>query len=358
MTNQPTSLSDDDRWRAVMQRDARFDRVFVYAVRSTRVFCRPSCPSRRAGREQVVFFSDPAAALAAGFRPCRRCRPDAPGDVDARVERIGQVCRAIEERDEGVPTLAELAETAGMSANHLQRVFKAVTGVSPRQYADAVRLDRLKQSLRAGEPVASALYGAGYGSSSRLYEKAPSALGMTPASYARGGRGAEITFALADCPADGSLGRLLLAATERGICMVALGDDDDGLASILRAHYPAAEIRRDDAALATWVSAVLALVEGEGPHADLPLDIRVSAFQAQVYARLLAIPRGETRSYQQIAAEIGKPKAARAVGRACASNPVSLIVPCHRVVAADGSLHGYGWGLARKQALLERERGV
>lgn len=347
------SPSDDVRWRAVCGRDARFDGVFVYGVRSTGVFCRPSCPSRRAARRNVRFFDLAEAAVAAGFRPCLRCRPEEPAANHPRLDVVGQVCSMIEASDEEPPTLAALSNAVGVSRYHLQRMFKAVMGVSPKQYAEAVRLRRVKQDLRDGASVAAALYGAGYGSSSRLYEKAPARLGMTPASYAKGGAGASIAYTVSECP---PLGRLLVAATDRGICMVATGETDDGLEMALRDQYPAAEIRRDDGALAARVHDLAALVEGRLPPAELPLDVRATAFQSMVWEQLTRIPPGSTRAYGEIAAELGKPGAARAVGRACATNPVALIVPCHRAVGGDGRLHGYRWGLERKRALLEHER--
>jgi AraC family transcriptional regulator of adaptative response/methylated-DNA-[protein]-cysteine methyltransferase len=348
--------TDEQRWRAVLDRDRRCDGAFVYAVRSTGVFCRPSCPSRRAGRAQVSFFAVPEAAVQAGYRPCKRCRPERAESADPRIAKIRMVCRTIEARDEGVSTLEELGAVVGVSPHHLQRLFKAVIGVSPRRYAEAMRLGRLKQSLREGEPVTMALYGAGYGSSSRLYEKAPAHLGMTPASYAKGGRGARIGYTIVAHDRLGSLGRLLVAATERGICMVALGDTESFLEEELTGEFPEAEIHRDDNALAGRVGAVLDLADENAPHADLPLDIRATAFQWRVWEQLRAIPRGETRSYGEIAAALGQPGAARAVGRACATNPVSLVVPCHRAVGGDGRMHGYRWGVERKQSLLERER--
>lgn len=350
----PSPASDDERWQAMLDRDPRHDRAFVYAVRSTGIFCRPSCPSRRAGREQVTFFDTAEAAVSAGFRPCKRCRPHRQdGEHDRRLAAIRQVCAAIEASEDGVPTLAELGEQAGISPHHLQRLFKAVMGVSPKQYAEAVKLGRLKSALREGESVAGALYGAGYGSSSRLYEKAPSRLGMTPASYAKGGKGARIAYTMVDLTGGD---RLLVAATERGLCMVAIGNEADDLVADLRAEYPAAEIRREDAALAQWAPVVAALAEGDAPAAALPLDVRATAFQWLVWQRLQAIPRGATRTYGEIAAELGRPEAARAVGRACASNPVALLVPCHRAVGGDGKMHGYRWGIGRKRTLLERER--
>ena len=351
----PFPETDEQRWGAVLDRDARCDGAFVYAVRSTGVFCRPSCPSRKAGRAQVSFFAVPEAAVRAGYPPCKRCRPECAEPVDPRVATVRTVCRAIEARDEGVPTLDELGALVGVSPHHLQRLFKAVIGVSPRRYAEAVRLGRLKQSLREGEPVTLALYGAGYGSSSRLYEKAPAHLGMTPASYARGGRGARIAYTIVAHDRMAALGRLLAAATDRGICMVALGDTEAFLEEELRAEFPEAQIRRDDDALAGPVGAVLDLADDTAPHVDLPLDIRATAFQWRVWEQLKHIPRGETRSYGEIAAALGQPGAARAVGRACATNPVSLVVPCHRAVGGDGRMHGYRWGVARKKALLERE---
>ena len=346
----PITLDEDACWRAVLERDARKDGAFVYAVRSTGIFCRPTCPSRRPGRAQAHFFAVPEAAEQAGYRSCKRCRPKAAA-ADPRLETVRRVCRAIGESTEAIPTLAELGQEVDASPHHLQRQFKAVMGVSPHQYGEALRLGRLKSALREGEPVAQALYGAGYGSSSRLYEKAPRHLGMTPASYAKGGKGACIAFTLADS----RLGRLLVAATERGVCAVSLGDSDATLEDELRGDYPAAEVRRDDGALGAEVAAILNHLEGAAPHVDLPLDVRATAFQWQVWERLRAIPPGETRTYGEIAGAIGRPRAARAVGRACATNPVSLIIPCHRAVGSSGALTGYRWGVERKKALLESE---
>lgn len=347
-------MTDDQRWRAVMARDTATDGLFVYAVRSTGIFCRPVCASRRPGRRQVSFFPVPEAAAQAGYRPCKRCRPHEMAAPDPAFAKVRHACRIIDEAEEGVPTLADLGARVGGSPHHLQRTFKRIMGISPRQYADARRLARLKSNLKAGEPVASALYGAGYGSSSRLYEKAPAHLGMTPASYAKGGKGASIAFTIVDSP----LGRLLIAATDIGICAVSLGDADAPLEGELWADYPAADIRRDEGALARHAGAILEHLKGGNPHIDLPLDIRATAFQWQVWEQLRAIPSGSTRSYGDIAATMGHPKAARAVGRACATNPVSLIVPCHRAVGADGRLTGYRWGVERKKALLARERGA
>ncbi|MCB2099885.1 MAG: bifunctional DNA-binding transcriptional regulator/O6-methylguanine-DNA methyltransferase Ada [Rhodobacterales bacterium] len=344
--------TDDIRWRAVQSRDGARDGEFVYAVASTGIYCRPSCPSRRPGRGQVTFFPVPEAAEAAGYRACRRCKPrDVP--VDSAVEAVRAACRAIAETDaeDGLPTLAHLGSLVGLSPTHLQRTFRRVMGISPRDYAAALRTQRFRAGVRDGETVTQALYGAGYGSSSRLYESAARDLGMTPASYARGGRGAEITFAIVESP----FGRILVAGTAVGICMVSLGDDDARLEAELRGDYPEARIHRDDGAMAHWVAGVLASLDG--PCETLPFDLRATAFQIRVWRELAAIPRGETRTYAQIAAALGQPKAARAVGRACATNPVSIVVPCHRAVGSDGKLHGYRWGLPIKRALLDHEGG-
>jgi AraC family transcriptional regulator of adaptative response/methylated-DNA-[protein]-cysteine methyltransferase len=270
---------------------------------------------------------------------------------------VRRVCRYIDEHangngDGGPPTLADMGDHVGVSPHHLQRTFKRHLGVTPRQYADARRLGRFKSGLKRGEGVAGALYDAGYGSPSRVYERAPDQLGMTPATYAKGGRGAHIGYSVVGC----TLGRLLVAATARGICAVYLGDDDDELADELRAEYPAAEVARDDAVLGRWAEVLVRHLKGEEPRLDLPLDVRATAFQWRVWEELRRIPQGETRTYSEIAARLGKPKAQRAVGRACATNPVSVVVPCHRAVREDGGLGGYRWGLERKEALLARER--
>lgn len=344
---------DEERfWQAVLEREAALDGAFVYAVRSTGVYCRPICPSRRPRRDQVLFFARPAAAEQAGFRACLRCRPGQPAAPDAHEDLVARACRLIEASPEQPPTLDELGAAVGLSPQHFQRIFKRAMGITPRQYADARRLERLKARLRQGDTVTTALYEAGYGSSSRLYDQAPEQLGMTPATYQRGGAGAQISYALADSP----LGRLMVAATARGVCFVSLGDDDAALAGALRDEFPAAEIRRDDDVLDEWVGAILRHLRGEQRQIGLPLDVRATAFQRRVWQALQAIPYGETRTYRQLAVELGQPGAARAVGRACATNPVSLVVPCHRAIGEDGGLRGYRWGLARKQALLEHER--
>ena len=346
----PSTLDNEARWQATEQRNARFDGLFVYAVRSTGIYCRPTCPSRRPRREQVEFFDACDDAEAAGFPPCRRCNPR---DVAREIALIDTASGYIEEHLDESLTLARLGDACGMSPYHLQRTFKRVTGLTPRQYIEERRMGRLKAYLRAGSDVTTALYDAGYRSSSRLYENGSARLGMTPKTYGQGGAGVSIDYAIVDT----ALGRLLVGTTERGICAVCLGDEDDELLASLRAEYPAADLHDVDLAANGWVDAVAAFIDGEEIPADLPVDVRATAFQRRVWAFLRTIPRGETRSYGEVAAGIEQPTAARAVAQACAHNPVALIVPCHRVVRGDGQTGGYRWGAARKQALLERERG-
>lgn len=347
-------ITDSDRWRAVLARDIGADGAFVYGVRSTGIYCRPSCPSRRPGRAQVSFYALPEAAREAGFRACRRCRPDHAPAADHRVAAVRAACRHIDSATAAPPTLRALAADVGLSPSHLQKLFSRMMGISPRQYADARRLARFRAAVRGGDDVTGALYEAGYGSSSRLYERADGQLGMTPARYRKGGAGARIAYAIADCAFD----RVLMAATERGVCFLGFGDDDAALAGTLAAEFPAAEIRRDENGLGPWLRAVLAYLTGREPHPHLPLDLRATAFQRQVWQALSDIPAGETRSYSEIAAALGKPGAQRAVGHACATNPVSLLIPCHRAIRSDGGLGGYRWGLERKRALLDRERAA
>ena len=339
------------RWIAVQTRDAKADGVFFYAVTSTGIYCRPSCSSRRPNRENVRFYDSAAAAEAAGYRACRKCLgADAAGI--RRLEAVEAACALLDAADEAVPTLDALASATGLSPYHLQRTFKAATGVTPRQYWDARRLGRLRENLKSGEAVSPALYGAGYGSSSRLYEKARGQLGMTPATYGKGGRGAVIAFTLAPSP----LGQILIAATESGICFLALGEDAPRLETELREEFPKAEIVRDDDTLGRITETVIAHLEGRLPDIKLPLNIQATAFQRQVWEALMEVPYGETRTYGELAHAIGKPGAPRAVGRACGSNRVALIIPCHRAVGAGGSLTGYRWGVPRKRRLLEEER--
>ncbi len=340
-------------WQSVLTRDGEADGAFVYAVRTTGIYCRPTCPSRRPRRENVTFFALPEAAEQAGFRACRRCHPEQATIRDPQVEVVQRVCRAIAANPEQPPTLASLGAEVGLSPFHLQRTFKRVMGITPRQYADACRMERLKGELRNGEAVTSALYGAGYGSPSRLYERAPAQLGMTPAVYRRGGAGMRIHYTIVPCP----LGLLLVAATERGICAINLGDTDETLADGLKREYPAAEITRDASGLDAAVEAIIRHLRGQEPHLDLPLDVQATAFQWRVWEALQAIPYGSTRSYGEIARAIGQPTAARAVAQACATNRVALAIPCHRVVRENGDVGGYRWGIERKRTLLAQEQG-
>ncbi len=355
VTDIPAVLETPDpetSWTAVLERDARFDGRFVYAVASTGVYCRPTCPSRRPRRSNVRFFAVPGEAEQAGFRACRRCRP---GEASRQAEAVRLACGYLESHPDEAPTLNDLAREVGMSPWHLHRTFKATLGLSPKQYAARLRAGRFKDEVRGGESVSGATYGAGYGSSSRLYEKAGENLGMTPGAYRRGGQGMRIRYTVADSP----FGRLLVGATERGICAVSLGDEDGALTSELGREYPNAEIERDDAALRPWLDAVLPALEGvrEGVIGarELPLDLQATAFQWRVWRSLQEIPRGETRSYGEVAAALGRPGAARAVAQACASNRVALVVPCHRVVRGDGAPGGYRWGAERKRRILARE---
>jgi len=348
-----SALSPQQCWRAVLARDTRMDGSFVYAVRSTGIYCRPSCPSRRAGRAQVRFFPRPEAAEREGFRPCRRCRPWRAGRAP-HAGLIERVCRQIEAHPDGPLTLAALAENSGIGPHHLLRAFQRAMGITPRQYADALRLRRLKKRLRKGDDVTTALYEAGYGSSSRLYERSDAQLGMTPATYRRGGRGMRIGYTIVNS----TLGRLLVAATSRGICAVYLSDSDARIEAALAREYPRAEVRRETNGLRQWVRALVNHLNGHQPKLDLPLDLQATAFQWRVWQELRAIPYGTTRSYSEIARAIGRPRATRAVARACATNPASVVIPCHRVVRQDGHLGGYRWGLERKRALLERESGA
>jgi AraC family transcriptional regulator of adaptative response/methylated-DNA-[protein]-cysteine methyltransferase len=341
---------DPARWRAVLDHDRRADGAFVYAVRSTGIYCRPSCPSRRPRRDLVEFFPAGAEAALAGYRPCRRCRPDAESAVDPWIGKVRRACVYLA-NVEGHLSLARLAARVGGSPYHLQRSFKRIVGVTPREYADACRLQRLKRGLRSGARVTAAMVDAGYGSSSRFYERAAAKLAMPPAVYRRGGAGMHMSYAIVDCP----LGRLLVAATERGVSAVSMGSSDGELADALKEEYPAAVLRRNSPALGQWTRQIVSHLEGRRPRLDLPLDVQATAFQWQVWTALVAIPYGETRTYRQVAASMGRPSAVRAVAHACATNPVSLAIPCHRVVRTGGGMGGYRWGLARKKALLAAE---
>jgi AraC family transcriptional regulator, regulatory protein of adaptative response / methylated-DNA-[protein]-cysteine methyltransferase len=354
-TNVTNVMNNPELWSAVLSRDASRDGSFVFAVRSTGIYCRPSCPARRPRREQVSFFQVPEAAEQAGFRACRRCHPRRARTSDPQVELVQRICHAIDEHDEEPLTLKTLSAETGVSAHHLQRTFKDVMGITPRQYKENRRLAHFKANVKGGASVIDAMYDAGYGSSRGLYEKSSARLGMTPATYGKGGRGMRIIYTIADC----SLGRLLVAATQHGVCSVALGDKEADLVSALFAEYPNASIDSKDTVISPslnlWLQQVLSQINGASA-VELPLDIQATAFQWRVWEELRRIPIGSTRSYQEIAKAIGKPKAVRAVARACAGNHVAVVIPCHRVIREDSQLGGYRWGIERKKKILERER--
>ncbi len=349
----PQSTERDPRWQSVLARDAAADGRFVYAVRTTGVYCRPSCPSRRARAENVRFYASGAEAEAAGFRPCRRCHPQGQSTAEANAALVAEACRLIE-MSETPPALETLAARIGMSAHHFHRQFKAVTGLTPREWGAAHRARRLRAGLDDGQgSVTQAIYEAGYNSNSRFYERSDEVLGMTPTEYRQGGRDAEIRFALAQC----SLGAILVAESARGICMIALDDAPEPLLRALQDRFPRARLIGGDAAFEARVARVIGFVETPRLGLDLPLDIRGTAFQQRVWQALRQIPAGETASYAEIAQRIGAPRAVRAVAQACAANQIAVAIPCHRVVRTDGTLSGYRWGVARKRALLAGEAG-
>jgi AraC family transcriptional regulator of adaptative response/methylated-DNA-[protein]-cysteine methyltransferase len=345
-------------WESVLHRDPTADQRFLYGVTTTGIYCRPSCPSRRPKRDNVAFFSTAEAAERAGFRACRRCRPDRAKSTDGAVARAREyIDTRFADLGEERITLELLGEAAGLSPYHLQRKFKQTLGLTPAQYIRARKSERLKNELKRGETVSRAGFGAGYGSSSRVYDDAESRLGLTPATYRRGGAGAHIDYVIAKT----SLGDLLVGATERGVCAVTLGDDESTLEAALEREYPAATRARagdPSSAFSSWVRAIVTAVDGGRPRIDVPLDVQASAFQWRVWRELQKIPFGETRSYSEVAAAIGSPKSVRAVASACANNRVAVVIPCHRVVRTGGSLGGYRWGLERKRELIEKERAT
>lgn len=347
--NMEKNENNDQRWALVLSRNLNADGGFVYAVRSTGIFCRPSCPSRRPRREQVEFFDSPVAAQHAGYRACRRCTPLARNEHVAKIEAA---CRYIEQNLETTLTLEAIAASAALSPFHFHRLFKRTLGISPRQYQQARRAGKFKHELHQQPRITDAIYEAGYGSSSRAYENGSERLGMTPTSFRRGGEGVKIRYTITPS----QMGKLLIAATPRGVCSVRFGNNDRDLEKELRRDFKAAEIARDDQALRSLVEKVRSLFGGRMPAGSIPLDIQGTAFQQRVWEALRKIPRGEIRSYAEIAKQVGKPRAVRAAANACASNPVAVVVPCHRVVAKSGSLAGYRWGVKRKQALLRAER--
>jgi AraC family transcriptional regulator, regulatory protein of adaptative response / methylated-DNA-[protein]-cysteine methyltransferase len=339
----------DQLWNAVLARDVTAN--FIYGVRSTGVYCKPSCPSRRPRRDSVSFFSSPDVAEIAGYRECRRCRPRQGKTMPAGISQVRDACAFIAEHSDRPITLGELAARVRISPFHFQRMFSKIVGISPRAYQDALRARRFRNDLRSGTAVSAAVYDAGYGSISRVYEHSPTGRGMTPATHLRGGRGENVTYGVVDS----AMGRLLIAATEKGICSVMLGDRDDRLEAELRAEYPQASVTRDESAFTEWARSLIAHLDGRHPHLDLPLDVRGTAFQWKVWRYLQSIPYGETRSYSDVARAIGAPSSVRAVARACATNKACLVIPCHRVVGKDGRLAGYRWGVERKKALLQKE---
>jgi AraC family transcriptional regulator of adaptative response/methylated-DNA-[protein]-cysteine methyltransferase len=351
MIDAPALAMDEEAcWEAWLARDRSFDGQFVVAVTSTGIYCRPSCPARRPRRDRVKFFEGPAMAEAAGFRACRRCHPNGE-PADPKAPLVAEICRYLDAQTTP-PTLEELGAQFGFSPFYLQRIFKRMMGMSPHDYLAAQRVERFKDSVKEGNKVSEAIYDAGFGSSSRLYEQATAELGMTPGAYRRGGQGMQIGYRLVDC----SLGRLLVAATELGVCFVSLGDDAAVLERALHNEYPAAQIMPADEGFGEWLVAIIEQIEQGVPARDLPLDVQGTALQRQVWAALREIPPGTTTSYSELARSLGRPTAVRAVAQACARNPVAVVVPCHRVTGSDGSLRGYRWGVERKQALIEREQ--
>jgi AraC family transcriptional regulator of adaptative response/methylated-DNA-[protein]-cysteine methyltransferase len=352
---------DQSRWQAVLARDPSHDGKFVFAVSSTGIYCRPSCPSKRPHPRNVTFFRAPEAAEKAGYRACFRCRPLAHGG-NPKMETVKAICRYIEQHLDEPVTLSHLGSVFHQSPFHLQRTFKTALGVTPRAYAESCRMKQFKRNLQAGHSVTRAMYDAGYSSSSRLYERTASQLGMTPDKYRRGAIAAVIRYTCTDSP----LGRMLIAATEKGICAIQFANSDDELEYGLKREFPFAIRRRDDQGMAAWKSELLRQMQGDRIHGDkkngkklqasLPLDIQATAFQRRVWTYLQSIPFGETRSYGQVAQAIGQPTATRAVARACATNRIAVAIPCHRVVREDGNLAGYRWGIGRKKALLEMEK--
>ena len=355
ISNSTTATPEDERcWQAVVARDSAFDGEFVFAVSSTGVYCRPSCAARRPRRGNVSFFARPEQAEKAGFRACLRCRPKTLSG-HPQSDSAKEICRYIEQHLDEPVTLEQLGKTFRQSPFHLQRRFKAALGITPREYADSCRLRLLKRNLQAGDNVTRAMYDAGYGSSSRLYEKTAAQLGMTPDKYRRGAIADSIRYTCADSP----LGRMLIAATDKGICAIQFAASDGELIEGLKREFPFAARKPDEGGLRAWVEGLLSKMSGREPHGTLPLDIRATAFQRRVWTYLQSIPFGATRSYVEVAKAIGQPTASRAVARACATNPVAVAIPCHRVVREDGNISGYRWGVERKKTLLEMEqRGV
>ena len=348
-----TATVNDPRWASVVARDPAADGKFVYSVKTTGVYCRPSCAARPARPENLRFHASCSDAERAGFRPCKRCKPEQPSLVEQHAAKVAGICRLIEQA-ETVPSLRELAESAGLSTYHFHRIFKAATGLTPKAYAAAHRAKRVRNELERSATVTDAIFGAGYNSGGRFYEKSNEVLGMTPSSYRAGGASTEIRFAIGEC----TLGSILVAASERGVCAIFLGDDPDALARDLQDRFPRADLIGGDKVFEEIVAKVVGFVEAPGFGLDLPLDVRGTAFQQRVWQALGKIPVGSTASYTEVAKRIGSPKSVRAVAQACAANAIAVAIPCHRVVRNDGALSGYRWGVERKRALLEKESGT
>lgn len=344
---------DESRWQALVRRDRAADDVFYYSVQTTGVYCRPSCAAKLAKRENVRFYTSCEQAERAGFWPCKRCRPNEAPLGKRQQNAVDRACRLIEDAEEA-PNLTDLADAAGISRYHFHRVFKMFTGVTPKAYAAANRASRVRDELAQGATVTEAIYNAGFNSSGRFYASSTEQLGMTPTAFRAGGDGVSIRFAVGEC----SLGPVLVAASDKGVCAIFLGEDPDALVRNLHKQFPRAQLVSRDATFERWVAQVVGLVENPSLGLDLPLDIRGTAFQLRVWEALRQIPPGSTASYTEIAARIGQRKAARAVARACAANPIAVAIPCHRVVRTDESLAGYRWGVKRKAELLKREQAA
>jgi len=344
---------NDPRWAAVVDRDASSDGKFLYSVKTTGVYCRPSCAARLARPENVQFHATCADAERAGFRPCKRCMPNQPSRVAQHAAKVAEICRLIEDA-ETVPSLAVLASQAGLSTYHFHRIFKAITGLTPKAFAVAHRSKRVRDELERSDSVTAAIFDAGYNSNGRFYEKSVEVLGMTPSDYRAGGADLSIRFAIGEC----SLGSIAVAASERGVCAILLGDDPDALVRDLQDRFPRANLIGGDRAFEQLVAKVVGFVEAPALGLDLPLDVRGTAFQQRVWQALRKIPAGTKASYAEIARQIGSPGAVRAVAQACAANPLAVAIPCHRVIRNDGALSGYRWGVERKRALLEREAQI
>ena len=348
--NRQGLASQADKWKAVLARDKTQDGTFVFGVRSTGIYCKPSCPARHPHIEQVVFFPGPGEAEQSGFRACKRCRPGEQGSSQ-RTELVQRVCEFVERHLDEKLTLASLSREAGLSPFHFQRTFKRVLGITPRQYIEARRLEKVRRFLRRGETVTDALYGAGFTSRGRLYEKSPGQLGVNPGTFRRGGEGLSIHYTIIDSP----VGRLLLGATGTGICAVCIGASDEAVEAALKEDYYAADLYRNDRQMKRWAEEFAKYFDGRELPADLPIDVQATAFQWRVWKQIQAIPYGETSTYSEIAETLGKSRAVRAVANACASNHVAILIPCHRVVGKKGDLRGYRWGVKRKQTLLSLE---